>query len=166
MLQNKLNNIYSEALELILDAGIPLDPIKIMSITLNTRAKRRWGQCAKRPDGNFEININAGLVEQSEAGALNTVIHELLHTLNGGIGHNKQWQEYASIINNAYNINVKRTSTAEEKGVERTITRQEYKYILECNKCDQLFKRTRMSTLVNHPEHYKCSCGGSIKRIR
>ena len=166
MLQNKLNNIYIEALSMILDAGIPLEPWKIESITLNTRAKKRWGQCKRTPYGTYQINVNAELVRQSKDGTLNTVIHELLHTAKDCWNHGKQWKNYASIINNKYGIDIKTTSTAEEKGIKEPTTKPtDYKYILECQQCNYKYKRMRRSNLVNHPESYTCGCGGSIKRI-
>lgn len=167
MLQEKLNNIYNEAVEMILEVGIPLDPRKIESVILNTRAKRRWGQCRHLPNGNHEININADLVKQSEEGTLNTLIHELLYASKNGGGHNGKWKEYANIINNTYNINVKRTNSAEEKGITEPITKAtDYKYILKCKQCNHEFKRMRKSNFVNHYEDYTCGCGGRIKRIK
>lgn len=167
MLQAKLNNIYNEAVEMVLAANIPLEPKKITNITLNTRAKRRWGQCKRTPYGTYEININAELVKQSEEGTLNTIIHELLHASKDGNGHNGKWKEYANTINSMYNINVKRTNTAEEKGIKDPIIKAaEYKYILECQQCNYKFKRMRSSNFVNHPESYTCGCGGRIKRIK
>ena len=166
MLQSKLNTIYNEAVEMVLAANIPLEPEKITNISLNTRAKKRWGQCRRLPNGNFEININADLVSQSEDGTLNTVIHELLHTVNGCLNHGRQWQVYANRINNAYGINVKRISTSEEKGVERVIVKPEYKYILKCEYCDQIVRRQKKSKIVEHPEHFSCGlCGGRFKRV-
>lgn len=168
MLQSKLNNIYNEAVEMILEAGIPLDPWKIERVELNTRAKRRWGQCRYLPNGNYEININAELVRQSKEGALNTIIHELLHASKDGGGHNGKWKEYANIINNTYNINVKRTNSAEEKGITEPIIKEtDYKYILECKQCNYKYKRMRRSNFVNYYEDYTCGrCGGRIKRIK
>ena len=74
MLQSKLNNIYNEAVEMVLAANIPLEPEKITNISLNTRAKRRWGQCRQLPNGKYEININSDLVTQSEDGTLKSEI--------------------------------------------------------------------------------------------
>lgn len=166
MLQSKLNNIYNEAVGMVLAANIPLEPEKITNISLNTRAKRCWGQCRHLPNGKYEININADLVNQSEDGTLNTVIHELLHTLKDTRKHDTNWNRYASIIYNKYGIDIKRTSTSDEKGVERVITKPEYKYILQCNHCNQTIKRQKKSKIVDHPEWFKCGlCGGSFKRV-
>jgi predicted SprT family Zn-dependent metalloprotease len=166
MLQSKLNNIYDEAVEKVLAANIPLEPEKITKVSLNTRAKKRWGQCSKLPNGNYEISINSELVNQSEEGTLNTCIHELIHTINGCFNHGEQWKIYANIINSKYGIDVKRASTADEKGIEEVILKIDYKYILQCEKCNHEFKRTRRSQFVDHPESYRCSCGGKIKRIK
>jgi predicted SprT family Zn-dependent metalloprotease len=166
MLQSKLNTIYNKAVEMVLAANIPLEPERITKVVLNTRAKKRWGQCRRLPNGNCEININADLVEQSTDGTLNTIIHELLHTLKDTKGHDSNWNRYARIINNKYGIDIKRTSSADEKGVKRNITKVEYKYILQCNHCNQKIKRQKKSKIVNHPEWFKCGlCGGSFKRV-
>ena len=166
MLQSKLNTIYNEAIQKVIAASIPLEPEKITSVTLNTRAKKRWGQCRRLPNGSYEININVDIVSQSDEGTLNTVIHELLHTVKGCHGHGEQWQRYANRINNRYGIDIKRTSTSEEKGVERVITKPEYKYILQCSHCNQTIRRQKRSRIVDHPEYFKCGlCGGNFKRV-
>jgi predicted SprT family Zn-dependent metalloprotease len=167
MLQSKLNTIYNEAVEKVIAANIPLDINKIQRVVINTRAKKRWGQCKKLPNGKFEININTDLVEQSEDGTLNTVIHELLHTIDGCLNHGEQWKRYANKINRIYGMNIKRTSNAEDKGVERTVTKVDYKYILQCQGCNQIFRRSRQTQFVTNPQIYKCGgCGGDIKRIK
>lgn len=138
---------------------------------INTRAKQRWGQCRKLPDGNYVININKELLkeENSVEGLKDTIIHELLHSCEGGHGHGTIWKKYAEKVNKAYGYNIKRCSSADEKGVERNELEllNECKYILECCGCGKKFFGNRISKAIQHPENYFCKkCGGDIKRIK
>lgn len=101
-----------------------LDCLKIpycydVRFTVNTRAKKRWGQCIRRVNGSYDININVILLDESTdiRGLENTILHELLHTCEGCMNHGAIWKKYAEMVYKAYGYNVKRTSDAYEKGV-------------------------------------------------
>ena len=88
---------------------------------VNTRAKKRWGLCEKHPNGVYTISISYRLLADDVAddGAINTIIHELLHTCKGCMNHGENWKREANKVNRAYGYNIKRCSSAEEKGVEQ-----------------------------------------------
>lgn len=96
--------------------GIPYG--NILEVTINTRAKSRWGQCRHCAEGH-KINISARLLDDSTdiRGLENTILHELLHTAPGCNNHGAVWKAYAEKVNAAYGYNIKRASTAYEKGV-------------------------------------------------
>ena len=139
---------------------------KILRWEVNTKAKRRWGQCCTVP-GGFTININVDLLDEniSDEGLKNTIIHELLHSVKGCRGHDKNWKRYATMVNRAYGYNIKRCSSEEEKGVHRD-KEQFAKYILECKVCHTKFYMQRMCGSVRNPELcHHIGCGGSLIRI-
>ena len=149
---------------------IDIDYGNILEVTVNTRAKNRWGQCKKVP-GGFKININADLLNESitksDEGLINTLIHEILHTCEGCLNHGKKWKDLAFKVNLFYGYNIKRTSSSEEKGVPETLKKVYYKYAVQCTCCNQITKRQKMSKVVSHPEYFRCGlCGGSLKRIK
>lgn len=168
--QKKLNEVYHDCVSMLKDINIPVGYVRL--ITVNTRAKKRWGQCTykyKNIDGKkvFDINISYRLFEpQAEHGLYNTVIHELLHTCDGAYNHGKMWQLYADRVYSKYGIEIKRTSTESEKGV-KPLPPTPPKYICRCNKCGMEFTRQRMCDLVKHPWLYSHKIdGGCLERIK
>ncbi len=136
----------------------------IIEVKVNTRAKKRWGQCRAVP-GGYSININAVLLDErnDEQGLKETIIHELLHSCKGCMNHSEKWKRLATKVNRAYNYNIKRCSTAEDKGVQEEttpISLHTVNYVIKCNKCGCTYTRTRMSKVVQHPERYRCRCCG------
>lgn len=150
--ENKLDNL-----------NIPYG--NVIEIVPNTRAKKRWGQCV-RTNGVYKININAGLLNENEPlEALEcTVLHELLHTVNGCFNHGDKWQNLANKVNRTYGYNIKRCSSAAEKGVSDSIcgSREEYKIAVKCTSCNSVWKYKRNSKTVEACRYNraKCSCGG------
>ena len=151
-------------MELLDNLNIPYGDIQ--EVVPNTRAGSRWGQCQRKTSG-FSISINADLLQEANAerGLVNTLLHEMLHTCPGCMNHGDQWKKYADSIFRAYGINVKRTSSAADKGVvERTVgQREEYKYKLRCDKCGRMWKYKRASkTVRNHSKYIHSGCGGKL----
>ena len=118
--------------------GIPYGNVK--SFEINTRAHSRWGQCRVIP-GGFSININSDLLDErnDESGLKNTIIHELLHTCDGCLNHGAKWVAYANKVHKLLGYNIKRQSTADEKGVYfqsgKGTGNRGYKYLLVCPFC-------------------------------
>ena len=143
---------------------------KIVEVKANTRAKKRWGLCKIVP-GGYSIDINAILLDErnSEQGLKETIIHELLHTCKDCMSHNENWKQLATKVNRAYNYNIKRCSTFQEKGVKeeiRPVCTPAINYVIKCNKCGHTYTRARKSKAIQHPERYRCGCcGGSLSLV-
>lgn len=103
-----------KAMEMLDSIGVQYG--NIIDFTVNTRAQKRWGQCRKVP-GGYTININAVLLDErnSEDGLMNTILHELAHSVDGCMNHGTNWKAVANHIHNALGYNIKRTDSAEEK---------------------------------------------------
>ena len=138
----------------------------IVKVSINTRAKRRWGQCRKTPYG-YEINISDRLLKDDvdDMATKNTVAHELLHTIEGGGGHTGAWKIAAERMNLRYGYNIKRCTSSEEKGVENipsTYSKRSYKYIIKCGNCGLTFKYYKKCKVVgwflDNPSHAKKYC--------
>lgn len=162
-----LNAVYHECISELDAIGIEYG--NIISVTVNTRAKKRWGQCKRTPNG-FIISVNAALLDERNdiSGLKNTIIHEVLHTCEGCMNHGSEWKYYARKVNHAYNYDIKRTSSADEKGVQeetREIAPRQINYIIKCADCGHEFKRTRMTAVVKNPHNYRCACGGCLSRV-
>ena len=158
------------ALNLCIDqmSAVGLKPGKIREVSVNFRAKR-WGLCKMdRLMRVYDIEISHRLLAGTtpEKSLNETILHELCHTLRGGGGHTGAWKAAAALLNKTYGYNIKRVNSPEEKGIEETPKDKEYRYILQCEKCGQLFKRQKRSALVEHPGRYRCRCGGRIKLLQ
>ena len=165
-----LNEVAKECMKMLDDIGIKYG--KVVEFKINTRAHKRWGQC-KHVTGGYSININKIFLDEKNDidGLKNTIIHELLHTCKGCMNHGPEWKRLASKVNNVYGFNVKRCSNANEKGINedtRPIRKiVEYKYEIQCKKCGHIYKRAKISNIIQHPEQYRCGyCHGELKRVK
>lgn len=142
---------------------------KVSNWSVNTRAKCRLGQCRKITAGLFDINISEALLKDDvdDQITLNTIMHELLHTVPGCFTHKGKWKLYADYINKKLpRYTIKRV--AKESEVDITIDRKQpvYKYILRCTKCGQEIKRQKETKVVINYKRYRCGkCGGKLDRI-
>ena len=159
--------------------------------SVNTRARSRWGQCKLISKGIFDIDISARLLQDGTdvIAAKTTIIHELLHTVEGCQGHKGKWKELAELVGKAYpQYQIKRTSSYEEKGLSRedapqqgsnllrqenqpscsgqshkAIREQQARYRITCTDCGARAYRQRASRLIQRPEDFRCGkCGGKL----
>ena len=163
-----LNRLVEECKRDIDSLGIEIGNIN--SVTVNTRSKRRWGQCTRHPDGTYDITISDRLLADNvdDMAAKNTIAHELLHTIRGGSGHKGAWKSAAFHMNARYGYNIKRTTSCEEKGVEyvpSAIKSKPPKYIIKCGNCGKeykYYKKCKMVTaFIDRPDYVRrnCYCG-------
>lgn len=155
---------------LVMDCKTELDNLNIeygfiQSVTINTRAKKRWGMCTKEGEGVYKIEISSKLLKDDveDIHAKNTIIHEILHTCDGCLNHGKEWQKLANKVNNAYGYNIKRTTSYAEKGIERPTAN----YIVKCPCCNAKWEYMRMTKTVQFPNKYQCSkCKEKLIRVK
>lgn len=157
---------------LIVKATKQLERIEIYCNTpnirfqVNDRFKATWGRCHLDDDGGYTISISARLMDDncSDRATLETIIHELLHTIAWEDGHSGEWKILADEVNKRYGYNITRTSSEKKKGLlERE---RNYKYSCQCDKCGIVIRRTRMSNLIKFPQFYThLGCTGHFKRI-
>lgn len=139
---------------------------KPAAFTVNTRAQSRWGQCRKR-NGTFTINISSRLLQDdvSDTATKDTVIHELLHTVDGCQNHGTKWKSLALKVNRAYpKYNIKTSTTMEEKGIKDFLESGAYKYKVVCKRCNTAALYMRRTNAVTHPERFCCgTCEGQLR---
>lgn len=138
--------------------GIPISDRIRPQVVLNTRAVARLG-CCRSEGGAFTVELSARLLPAGELPVRETLAHEVLHTCRGCRDHGPRWKEYAARMNRAYGYDISRTGTWEAMGLPE---QRPANYALVCQRCGREFFRARASALVQHPERYRCSCGGAI----
>ena len=126
--------------------GIPTGYIE--DITVNYRALKRWGQCMKQ-HGRYYISISNRLLADDvpDEWAMNTIVHEVLHTVDGCMNHGALWKRYANMMNRRYGYNVKRTSSYPELE-NNAYGRSRYKYAVTCNNCGTEWKFTKKTKSI------------------
>lgn len=143
-----------------------LQPGTVNSVRWSSRMHRTKGNCQKRKDGRggFEIAISTDLLTCPEA-LRDTVCHELIHTLPGCFNHGDLFQLAAARMNargyqvsQSFNPDLYKT-----KGYEETYTWPRPKYVLVCTRCQKQYPRARRSKSIEHPELYRCHCGGELR---
>ena len=136
---------------------------------VNPRAKKRWGLWEKHPNGVYTISISYRLLtdDVTDEGAIDTIIHELLHTCKGCMNHGENWKREASKVNRAYGYNIKRCSSAEDKGVQPIEEMPKaIKHQFKCKDCGQVYSRVKESNFTKHYKNYRCGyCNGEFEKI-
>ena len=61
-----------------------------------------------------------------------------------------------------YGYGVERTDSFEKLGLE---DQRPVKYLVVCQSCGRQLPRMKRSPLVEHPERYRCSCGGALRVV-
>lgn len=159
--------IYKKCREMLVNIDIECG--KVSNLIVNSRAKNRWGRCSfKKETNSYEIQLNSTLLEDGVAddGAINTMLHELLHTVEGCDGHGAKWKYLADRVRRNYGIVIKRTSSAQDKGVPED-NPMNAKYVFKCNHCGKIVTWDRECKFTRLYECYRCgTCHiGKFKKI-
>lgn len=156
--QKRANEMLQKGLKQVIEAGIVPGNVN-PEITINTRATRRFGLCTKKKNGpglkyDYVIELNHKLLEVEEKYAMETMVHEILHTVEGCMNHGPKWKGNAAVMNRKFGYNIKTTSSYSERGLEQPVG----KYQIQCTNCKKVFYKNRMSNLIKYPKKYICSC--------
>lgn len=169
--EKEINYLLQEVMTEATALGIPYSKNLQQKITINKRAKSRFGCCKKSGRGlkvTFEIELSERLLVCDKKLVKQILAHELLHTCPNCANHGTNWKAYAQKLNATFGYQIKRTASAEEFGIQKDTNTSVLKdnYLLQCKKCGAEIARTRMSPVVKHPNNYRCNCGGTLVRIK
>ena len=159
MSPERINELLAEVIEQARALGIPVSEDIVPEVRLNRRATGRFGCCIRRAE-IYTIELSERLLKARETAVRQTLAHEVLHTCRGCANHGARWKSYAARMNEAYGYAIARTDTCEKLGVEDTV---QARYLVVCTRCGAQFRRSRKSRLVEHPERYRCRCGGTLE---
>ena len=159
MTQGEIDKLLARAAAQARAVKIPVSDRICPQVRLNRRARTRFG-CCVRKGGAYIIELSARLAgEGSEAAILQVLAHEVLHTCYGCSNHGKRWKSYAAKMNAAYGYSISRTDRFEDLGMEDD---RPVRYWVVCTRCGRRTPRMKRSPLVDHPERYRCRCGGAL----
>ena len=128
-----------------------------------TESSRKFGFCRKTANGGFQIWItDLGLHGDIKS----TIVHELIHTVEGCFNHGKEFQSLANWLSRVYDIELGTRASKKEMALSEEYRIAKAKYIIRCKKCGQTILRERATCLVKLPMAYSCGCGGELIRIK
>lgn len=145
--------------------SLGIEYAKCIKWKVNKRALATWGECKLHLDGSYEININIILLDERVPTdrLMDTIYHELCHSIPDGMCHTGEWLKAVNKINKAFGTNIKRTNSSEEKGVDNKVSASYYKYHFRCTNCGTITHKNRQSNFTRNPHSYSCRVCGSNK---
>lgn len=159
MTQEHIDGLLAKATALARAVRIPVSQEICPQVQINRRARTRFGCCIRR-DGRYTIELSAQLAEQGDERAVFQVLaHEVLHTCQGCANHGARWRGYAQRMNEAYGLDIRRADSFAALGV---VDSRPVRYWVVCSRCGRRIPRMKRSPLVDHPERYRCACGGAL----
>lgn len=158
MTREKLDALLMQVIEQARSLSIPVSSAIAPHVEVNTRARTRFGCCRSR-GGRHTIEVAAALLEAEEAAVCQVLAHEVLHTCPGCANHGSRWQRWAGIMSRQFGYHIQRTDSHEALGLEDT---RPVRYVVACRQCGTRIPRMKRSPLVDHPERYRCRCGGAL----
>ena len=136
---------------------------KISRVWFSDKSFSRFGSCRRLMNGYFAIEItDLGL----HGDIRSTIVHELIHTVEGCYNHGPKFQEIARFLSSAYNIELGTRASKNEMALSEEYRIAKAKYVIKCKKCGQIITRQRATRLVKLPMTYSCGCGGDLMRIK
>lgn len=145
------------------------------TLELNERALKRFGQCQSKSGNRYVIQINNFHNKLSpEEDVMDTLIHELLHSLPKCMNHGEIWKRYANKYNSVYGTTIGRTSPIrgdyktfkeereKQKGKTQHKNHSVYsdgKHKITCSKCNTSWYYERAGKIVKSAmQNKKLNC--------
>ena len=144
----------------MLSRGIKVGRICGVSFGKSTHT---FGRCRCEGHDMYTIIINDLALHGD---VISTIVHELIHTVEGCLNHGDKFHEIADICNKAYGLDIGTYASKNEIEACREYRLKTAKYVVQCTKCSNTIFRSRNCDLIRYTNLYSCSCGGNLKRVR
>ena len=98
-----INQMLKECIDLLKGLGVPISESICPDVML-TSTHVNFGRCCpkgslkKYTDYDFYIEISRWTLKNTEKSLRNTLIHELIHTVPGGLCHTGEWKKWAKFV--------------------------------------------------------------------
>lgn len=156
---NYITNVYEDARRIVASCCENFtDPKIIFEIS---KARSFWAYVEKRQYSNYyRIKVSDVFAELTDNGTryeklLETLIHELVHTIPNCMNHKTYWKANCNKIKAKYpNFDLNRTASMEEFGIKEKV--RETKYIITCEHCGQIWEYKRKPKWIDRCENVGC----------
>lgn len=109
----RINRMLAECIELLKDLEVPISESICPEVGL-TGSHSYYGRCSPKGslkrynEYDYYIEISGHTLENTEKSLRNTLIHELIHTVPGGLCHTGEWRKWAKYVSEKTGYNIKR----------------------------------------------------------
>lgn len=159
-----INETFIEADKVMKSAFSTYVTPNFVSVKIS-KAQSYWMQIRKLPGENawglkvsnsFENYIDE---ERGKAQLFNSMLHELIHTLPGGMNHGYKFHTYCNILYSKTG-NYVTTASSGGEGYVAAQRKINYKYAVVCPMCGGTVKYQRKCNATTYPWMYRCGrCG-------
>jgi len=140
-------------------------------IKFNLKNTKTLGLCKKMSNTQYVLTFNKNYMQYgSQADNNNTIMHEIIHSLNDCMCHTGKWKQIANEVNLMYGYTISRTKIANDlmktspeyaKFIKKDVPPR---YVIECTKCHLKTFRRRKSKMIdeiqsNNGNYYCTKCG-------
>ena len=177
----RMNRLSKVAMSILDEVGVEYTtPVKWAL----SKATTTWGTCQMKKNpitGEYDYSIRISLMtldeSRSDDKVLDTIIHELIHTVKGCMNHQSGFKNAAWKVMNAHpEFNISRCQSFEDSGLSREAI-QSYKktpkitYRVKCVMCGRTFEYHKQNGLVYQTlaargvatnTAYTCPCGSNF----
>ncbi len=173
-MKTKLIRLKNDCLKELQEIGIIDKVAANITWRIDTRAKKRLGVCEKKNKMTYTyhtIGISDWVLKSfSDKDIKNTIMHELLHTINGCNNHGYNWQRYAELVNEKLGYEISRLANVEKLCEKNNINYETFReqtrrYKIICKKCGKVFYQSRLGarTLIGYMNNNRrhIVCGGN-----
>lgn len=158
--KKELDGMLQKAIKQVQSVGAEV-PENINPRVRIYKATSYLGQC-RRKDEQFEITISEYHLKNGYKAVMETMVHEVIHTIEGCFNHGNKWKMIADRVSSKYGYNISRVGNYSVKKVAQA----NMKYKLRCKGCGNIWHRQRLTKVVRFPELYSCGkCGGNLERV-
>lgn len=155
-----LNQMLEDCKKELTSVGYDEVQNKYYSVSINSRFRKKLGCCSYDKKSYFyKIQISKIFMEISPDKVKNTMMHELIHSIDGCMNHGPKFQYLASLVNSNFGYNVRTHSDVPEYSKYLNNTKQ-YKYKLLCNTCGKEWLYEKAGKIVKgmlkNPNYCRC----------
>ena len=109
----RINTMLAESIELLKELGVPISDSICPEVRL-TSAHSYYGCCCVKgsrkycTDYDFYIEMSGWVLCNTEKSIRNTLLHELIHTVPGGLRHTGNWKKWADYVSKKTEYTIQR----------------------------------------------------------
>ena len=153
------------------DLDIPFDASKVdrQLYWLNSNNRRALGKCQyNRQRDYYKVFLNPNCLkfeENAQKIILETLAHELCHTMKGCMNHGPNFHRNGDIIYRNFGYKIDTTADEDASRYFNSLL-PEHPYMIQCVSCGKKIYQDRLSDPIKNPGRYKCSCGDNINSYK